>query len=151
MPPEPDTGSVRIAESAVAAMMTQARAEAPDECCGLLLGEGDWIAEARPARNLRASPTRYLIDPRDHLRALREARGRGLAVVGAYHSHPTSVAEPSSTDLREATYPGFLYLIVSLVPGRGAAVRAYRLEATRARFLELRLTSVRETDPAGSP
>jgi proteasome lid subunit RPN8/RPN11 len=143
--------AVRVAESAMAAMIAQARAEAPQECCGLLIGTAEAIAEARPARNLRASPTRYLLDPQAHFRAMREARERGLAVVGAYHSHPTSAAEPSETDLREASYPGFLYVIVSLAPGGGAAVRAYRLEATRARFEEIRLTSVKETAPGGSP
>ena len=79
------------------------------------------------ARNLRASPTRYLIHPQDHFAALRAARDDGLAVVGAYHSHPASPPEPSETDLAEANYPEFLYVIVSLAEPTRGVVRAYRL------------------------
>ena len=35
-------------------------------------------------------------------------------MLGFYHSHPRSAAEPSPTDLAEASYPDHLYLIVSL-------------------------------------
>ena len=63
------------------AIVSHARATAPAECCGLLLGHGDTITEARPARNI-ADDTfrRYLIDPADHLAAIRDARGRSLEV-----------------------------------------------------------------------
>jgi proteasome lid subunit RPN8/RPN11 len=54
------------------------------------------------------------MDPKDHIDGRRDARRRGLAVVGFYHSHPRSPAEPSATDLSEASYPDHLYLIVSL-------------------------------------
>lgn len=53
------------------------------------------------------------MDPRDHLAALRSARRRGLDVVGAYHSHPHSPAQPSPTDAREA-FGGFIWLIAGL-------------------------------------
>jgi proteasome lid subunit RPN8/RPN11 len=97
-----------------AAILAHARQAAPAECCGLLLGLDDTIVEARPARNVADDPTRrYLIDPADHLHALRSARDRSLDVVGAYHSHPRSSATPSPTD-REAGFSHFLFLIVGL-------------------------------------
>jgi proteasome lid subunit RPN8/RPN11 len=55
-----------------------------------------------------------MIDPRTHIDARRDARGRGLEVAGFYHSHPRSDARPSAQDVLEATYPGLLYLIVGL-------------------------------------
>jgi proteasome lid subunit RPN8/RPN11 len=67
------------------------------------------------ARNLAESPTRFLLDPSDHIAAIRSARRRGLRVVGFYHSHPKSAASPSETDRHEANYPDHLYLIVGLV------------------------------------
>jgi proteasome lid subunit RPN8/RPN11 len=99
----------------VAALIAHARDAAPDECCGVLLGRGDEIVEAVRARNAaKPSTTRFLIDPKDHIDARRDARTRGLDVVGFYHSHPRSGAAPSDTDLAEATYPGGLYVIVGL-------------------------------------
>jgi len=95
--------------------VAHARDAAPAECCGLLLGMDDTIVEAVPARNIADRPTRFEIDPKDHLDARRTARSRGLDVVGFYHSHPHSAASPSATDLAEAYYPDLVHLIVSLV------------------------------------
>jgi proteasome lid subunit RPN8/RPN11 len=100
--------------AALASVVAHARETAPDECCGLLLGGRDEVVEAARARNAADDPsTRFLIDPRDHFAARRAARARGLDVVGFYHSHPGSSAEPSARDLAEFSYPGHVYLIVS--------------------------------------
>lgn len=105
---------MRLGPGVESAIVTHARQRAPHECCGLLLGNRDTIVDALPAANLAADPLRrYLIDPHDHLRALGAARQRGLEVVGAYHSHPRSTAQPSATDAAEA-FSSFLFLIVGL-------------------------------------
>ena len=130
-----------LTDDVVAAIVRHAREAAPLECCGLLLGRGDEIVEAVPARNIAGTPaTRFLIDPADHINGRRAARERGLDVVGFYHSHPHSAAEPSATDLAEFSYPDHLYAIVSLLaePPEVALFRfqggAFRLvSATRRR------------------
>ena len=78
----------------------------------MLIGHADEVVEAVRAANLSDDPNKYSLDPKAHIDARRSARVRGLEVVGFYHSHPHSEPEPSITDLAEATYPGFLYLIV---------------------------------------
>ena len=99
----------------VAALIEHAREAAPEECCGVLLGRGEVIVEAVRARNMAEhATTRYLVDPKDHIDARREARTRGLEVVGFYHSHPRSGAAPSDTDVAEAAYPGCLFVIIGL-------------------------------------
>ena len=104
-----------ISSVVVDAVVAHAREASPAECCGLLLGTGNLVVAAAPARNIATDPTRrFEIDPQDHVDARRDARGRGLAVLGFYHSHPRSPALPSPTDLAEASYPDHLYLIVSL-------------------------------------
>ena len=133
-------GGVVILASALSAIDAHARGAAPDECCGLLVGRGARIELAHAARNLHRSPTRYLVDPADHFAAIRSGREAGLTVVGAYHSHPTSAAAPSPSDEREATDPGFLYLIVSLVT---AETRAFRLVEARMQEVPLRVVSDR--------
>lgn len=114
---------------ALQCMVTHAHECAPDECCGLLLGLGDEIGEAMPMRNIADQPaSRFLIEPQDHIRGRREARSRGLEVLGFYHSHPHSPPEPSSRDLAEFSYPGHLYAIISL-SDEPAEVRLFRFEA----------------------
>jgi proteasome lid subunit RPN8/RPN11 len=116
---------ILIPESALADMIAHARAEAPRECCGLLLGMHDSVVRSFRAKNLAAAATRYFIDPHDHFRALRLARAEGLQVIGAYHSHPESEPVPSVTDIAEANSGSeFVYVIVSLVKDE---VRAYRI------------------------
>jgi proteasome lid subunit RPN8/RPN11 len=93
-------------------LRAHAERAAPDECCGLLIGEAVRIDSVWPAHNRSSTPrVRYELDPRDHFAAIRAARARGLAVVGAYHSHPRSAPLPSSTDRAEAS-AHFIYLIV---------------------------------------
>jgi proteasome lid subunit RPN8/RPN11 len=108
-----------VAGSVLDALLIQAEAELPNECCGFLAGtrRGD-IARATerfPLVNAAASPTRYEADPRDLLRAFRTMRERGLEHLAIYHSHPTSAPVPSRTDLARAFYPEVVYLIVSML------------------------------------
>jgi desampylase len=105
---------MRIALSVESAIVAHALAEAPRECCGLLLGTDSAILDSTAAANVADDPLRrYLVDPRDHLRAIREARARGLQVIGAYHSHPRSAAVPSATDAAEG-FGNFVFVIAGL-------------------------------------
>ena len=120
-------GSIRLPADVVREMLAHAREEAPRECCGLLIGQGETVMRSVRARNLDAKATRYLIDPHDHFAAIRAARAEGLEVVGAYHSHPASAPLPSATDIAEANSgPDFLYVIVAPID---EDVRAFRIDA----------------------
>jgi proteasome lid subunit RPN8/RPN11 len=135
---KPDVASLK--PQVIDAVVAHARAARPAECCGMLLGSGSLIEEAKGARNISTRPTaRFVVDPRDHLDAIRDGRRRGLDVVGFYHSHPCSPAEPSETDLAEATYFDHLYLIVSLASDP-PEIRLFRLD--HGGFLGLTITTV---------
>ncbi len=104
---------LEIRRTVVEDMVKHARTETPNECCGLLVGTTKMVEYAVSARNLHASPTRYLIDPVDHVAAIRSARRSGLRLVGFYHSHPLGNVEPSPADVEGASYREFLYVILS--------------------------------------
>jgi proteasome lid subunit RPN8/RPN11 len=105
---------LRVRQQIIDRMIAHARADLPNECCGLLLGVGDLVHDAVAARNLRRSPTRYEIDPADHISAIRRARQSGQSVLGAYHSHPRGPSIPSATDAAEMSDPSMTHVIVSL-------------------------------------
>jgi proteasome lid subunit RPN8/RPN11 len=123
------------------AIVAHAEAARPDECCGILVGTAGRIDQAIPGRNIAEQPSRrYLLDPQDHVDAVREARRRGLEVLGFYHSHPHSAPQPSETDRLEAAYPDHLYLIVGLA----AAAPDIRLfELVSGNFAEVSFVTVR--------
>jgi proteasome lid subunit RPN8/RPN11 len=126
---------VTLPQPVIDQMLAHARQEAPNECCGLLVGRRGVVESAVRARNLEASPSRYLIDPQDHFAAMKDARARGMFVVGAYHSHPSGPPTPSASDIAEASGGSeFLYVIV--LPGtRG--VTAYFLKNGEVAFAEI--------------
>ena len=129
---------ISCAPGVLQSIADHARRMAPNECCGLLIGDSARIAKAQAVEN-RAADTfrRYEIDPRDLLAAMKQCRGTGLDVIGAYHSHPRSGAEPSPSDLEEA-FGDFLYLIAGPVAGHvPVPIEAYRLEHGNFRRIRL--------------
>ena len=116
-------------------VLAHARAEAPRECCGLLVGRGALVQECVRSRNIDPDPNRYEVDPLLHIATSRRLRGSGREIVGAYHSHPHSTPLPSESDRAEAYYRDFIWMIVSLAVPERAALAAYRL--TGEKIVEL--------------
>lgn len=100
----------------------------PDEACGLLAGPPGTSRVTRfyPCRNAAESAKVYTIDPKDHLRADRDADDRGLEIIGVMHSHTHTDAYPSPTDVAQAPDPGWHYVIVSL-RAEAPTLRSYRI------------------------
>src|SRR4030095_7238930 len=143
---------VRIDREALTAIVAHARRDAPNECCGLLVGrahgavkvEGPSVLEAIPCSNGAADPTRrYEISPVDYFAQIRRCRrinaaqSERFAVVGAYHSHPRGGPEPSETDVEQA-FRDFVFLIVGLGASIGGMeIRAYTLDDDRIMAVRL--------------
>ena len=123
----------RVLESVAA----HATAEAPLECCGLLVGTLSRIDESLPTTNLEASRVRFRIDPREHFQLQRTLRGTDRVIVGAYHSHPASRPIPSPSDIAEAYYPEFVHVIVSLASPGDPEIRAFRIRSGNVATVDL--------------
>jgi [CysO sulfur-carrier protein]-S-L-cysteine hydrolase len=118
---------VRIPSEMVDEMVAHARAEAPNECCGMIGGRNGAATSIHRARNTEESPLRYVIHPSDQLRILEEIDERGEELAAIYHSHPGSPAYPSQTDINLAeNWPDPLYVICSLAD-REPEVRAFAI------------------------
>jgi [CysO sulfur-carrier protein]-S-L-cysteine hydrolase len=139
------TEALSLLPSVAEALLAHARAELPNEACGLVSGS---LVEARarsfhPARNVHASSRRYSIHPEDLVRITYAIDGAGEDVLAVFHSHTRSPAVPSATDLRDATHPHAYYLIASLADAdrspAGAALRAWRIRDGVAAEVSLNL------------
>jgi proteasome lid subunit RPN8/RPN11 len=111
--------TARLPRSIAEAIARHARAERPNEACGLVVGSahaalGGVARRYVPCRNAAASPSRYSIHRDDLLSVLRELDQTGEELWGVVHSHVRSPAVPSSTDIGEAAWPAAVYLLVSL-------------------------------------
>ena len=107
--------------------IAHAKAEAPNECCGVLAGESGKITKLFRATNAEMSPVRYNIDSRELLHIYQEIERKGWEFLGIYHSHTHSQAYPSSTDVQLALWPDSIYFIVSLMDKERPQIRAFRI------------------------
>jgi [CysO sulfur-carrier protein]-S-L-cysteine hydrolase len=123
---------MRISRTLLDEVIAHARADAPNECCGMISSRnGDAVAVHR-ARNTAASPLRYIMDPNEQYRIQDSIESDGLDLGAIYHSHTRSDPIPSQTDINLATlpgtsepsFPGTLYVIVGLA-GDEPDVRAW--------------------------
>src|SRR5579883_1007303 len=96
-------------------IVAHARADHPDEACGVLAGPA---GSDRPERfiamtNAARSPTFYEFDSMEQFKVWREMDDRDEEPVVIYHSHTATEAYPSRTDVSLASEPGAHYVLVS--------------------------------------
>ena len=118
-----------IRDDLVDAMVAHARADHPDEACGVIAGpEGS----DRPERfiamlNAERSPTFYRFDSGEQLKVWRALEEAGEAAIIIYHSHTATEAYPSRTDISYASEPDAHYVLVSTRDHVELEVRSYRI------------------------
>jgi [CysO sulfur-carrier protein]-S-L-cysteine hydrolase len=114
-----------------AALEEHARAEDPNEACGLVVLRDGRAERYVPGRNAASSPYRFELEVDPEVWFL-EDDGYELAV---FHSHPASPARPSRTDVENiGLWEGKPYLILS---GRTGDLAAFTIEDGRIAELEL--------------
>ncbi len=114
-------------------------------------GDAKTVTEIVPLANLRHDPSRaqellplddqgreteknrFLIDPLDQLCVEKDARKRGLDVLGYYHSHPDHPARPSNYD-RDHAWPWYSYVIIAVERGTPKEMTSWVLAQDRSAF-----------------
>jgi proteasome lid subunit RPN8/RPN11 len=144
----PGPAAVRLPDEIREAIAGHARAEYPNEACGIVVGSAVAALGGRalrfvPTRNAAVSPFRYEIDSADLLRLTIETDDADQAFWAIVHSHVRSPARPSPTDIGLALYPDALYVLVSLAEGEvdpttgQPGVRGWRIVDGHAHEVEL--------------
>lgn len=119
---------MRISRHLLGEIVAHARAEAPNECCGMVAARDGQAVAVHRARNIAANPKlAYSVDPQDQFRIEIGIDDAGLELGAIYHSHPRTEPVPSQTDINLALHPHALYLIVGLA-GEEPDIRAFRIE-----------------------
>lgn len=93
------------------------------------------IAAIVPVDNERndSARNRYLISPDAYWAGEKEARRKGLEIIGIYHSHPDHPARPSDYDLEHAL-PWLSYIIVAVQDGQAQEVNSFVLSDDHTHF-----------------
>ena len=117
---------MRIRRSLLDELIEHARAEAPDECCGMVATVDGQAVAVHRATNSAHSPLRYEMDGREQYALQTAIEDAGQELGAIYHSHTRSAPLPSQTDINLAFYPDSLYVIVG-VKDEEPEVRAWRI------------------------
>ena len=118
-----------ITQAIYDAIVAHARADHPDEACGVVAGPAGTGRAERfiPMLNAARSPTFYEFDSTDLLKLYREMDDRDEEPVIIYHSHTATEAYPSRTDISYANEPGAHYVLVSTAEcGNGEGPVSFR-------------------------
>jgi len=112
---------IRIESGPWREMVAHAQAAYPNECCGAMLGtagDAKTVSVALPLENSYegSRERRYELRPEDLLHADKEARRRGMDLIGIYHSHPDCDAYFSETDLKNSC-PWYSFVVLSIRNG----------------------------------
>ena len=113
---------IQIDSEAWQVMVSHAKSTYPNECCGAMIGtiDGDnkSVKVSVPIENAftGVQHERYELRPEDLLKADREARSRGMDLIGIFHSHPDCDAYFSETDLKNSC-PWYSFVVLSIYKG----------------------------------
>lgn len=120
---------LRIRADLIDAIVAHARADHPDEACGVLAGpEGSDRPERHIAMtNAERSPTFYRFDSGEQLRVWRQMDDTDEVPVVIYHSHTATEAYPSRTDVSLAAEPDAHYVLVSTRDPDRPELRSFRI------------------------
>ena len=128
---------MRIAADLLNEIVAQARAEAPNECCGIIATSDGQAVAVHRATNQAASPLRYEISGAEQYAIQQQIDRAGHELGAIYHSHTRSAPYPSQTDINLAFHPDSLYVIVGLASGEEAEIRAYTIRDGKVQDAEL--------------
>ena len=150
-------------------MIAHARSLDPHECCGVLAGKDGEISEQYRITNILAnmseeelatffekgklsdlknlSPEQradiaFIMDMGDFSAAVKDIRQKEFTLPIFYHSHTSSPARPSDTDIQKAmdfegmrdklNFPEPFHLIISLEDKANPVLRAYRIQNSQS-------------------
>ena len=129
---------MKISQALIDEIVAHSRDDMPNECCGLIGGRDGEATSVHRARNAAATWLRYELHATDQLRIMNRIEEDGEELVGIYHSHTKSPAEPSQTDINLAEgWPGTAQLICSLEHDDAPVVRAYLLDDKKVEEVDL--------------
>jgi [CysO sulfur-carrier protein]-S-L-cysteine hydrolase len=123
-------------------IMAHARADHPDEACGVIAGPA---GSGRPERfipmlNAERSPTFYRFDSMEQLAVWRAMEDADEEPVVIYHSHTATEAYPSRTDISYASEPGAHYVLVSTADPDAPEFRSFRITGGEVAEEEITIT-----------
>jgi proteasome lid subunit RPN8/RPN11 len=137
-------GRIVLDQQMLLEMHSHAVSTYPEECCGLMFGSfSDKNADEKKVLRVRRMKNvfdpkeryhRYTIDPKEFLKAEKDADENGDEIIGIYHSHPNAPAKPSEFD-RNHAWPALSYVVIEVRERKALGTKSWVLKDDRSEFI----------------
>ena len=130
--------SVQLPRQIVNQILSQAQAREQDEVCGLIsLNKNNKMA-LMPIKNVATDTSHFFdMDASETVQAMKTIRNQDAELFAIYHSHPSTPATPSQTDIEKSGYPDALYLIISLSTKGVLELKGYKIQEDKVVAIDL--------------
>lgn len=122
---------VKLSNEDYKGMIAHAKAELPNEACGLIAGVADEnekvVKKVYYLTNIDHSREHFSLDPKEQLAAVKDMRANGWKPLGNWHSHPESPSRPSEEDKRLAYDSSASYFILSLMEEENPVLNSFHI------------------------
>mgnify|MGYP001178389444 FL=1 len=131
--------AIYLSKKIINEFLNHAQVDYPQECCGFILGRLEKNkslgVEYIQTKNIQEKnkERRFLIDPIEYIRVEDLAEEKELSIISIVHSHPDHPDKPSEFD-RVHSWPGFSYIIISVINGISKSFRSWILDEDRMKF-----------------
>lgn len=110
-----NTKEIQLSRKITNQLLHAAQISPTQEICGLIAATEGVATSCYPINNTADHPeTRFQLDEKQQIKAMATMRDKNETLFAIYHSHPTAPAIPSETDIKLASYPDAIHLIISL-------------------------------------
>ncbi|VVC05842.1 Desampylase [uncultured archaeon] len=120
-----------LSKSHIDSLRNHAMGNLPNESCAILFGKSEnehfLTKEIFLTKNVEKSPVSFTISNDELISAYGQAEKKNLEIIGIFHSHPDSVAYPSTTDQKYMKVNPIPWIIFSNITNE---FRVYILEST---------------------
>jgi [CysO sulfur-carrier protein]-S-L-cysteine hydrolase len=121
-------------------MMDHAKKCYPQEACGFVIGQAGHADDFIVMENIEHSSVSYAMDPKQQIKVFKRLQDEKKELLGIFHSHVASPAEPSQKDKAMAYYPEVSYLIASLSDMDSPDLKSYRIQGDQISSEEIQIT-----------
>ena len=144
-----DMSTIFLTKEIIEFFSNHAQNDYPHECCGFILGEFkenySIALKYISVENIKQvnRERRFLIDPIAYQNAGDEAEKQKLSIISIVHSHPDHLDQPSNFD-RDHAWPGFSYIIISVINGISKSFKSWQLDKDRMFFIQENINIMNE-------
>ena len=122
------TTEIQLSRKITNQLLHLAQISPEQEVCGLIGSSNGIASTCYPVKNAAEHPkTRFELDAKQQINAISSMRERNEDLFAIYHSHPTAPAIPSATDIKLASYPDAVFLIISLNTKGVLEIRGFKI------------------------